>query len=188
MRPRVFVDVRILPTGGDARQLGCDPRATGLVFAAMHRHMRAHPGRFALALPEGRGFMAVLRLFADTRDDLDGLADTLQQSRLVRDYAMIGYPQRVPEDFSGDWLQYRRYRIPTRRADRNPGAPCRTRRMAFAEDNALPYLLVHSASTGQSYGLRISILPGSPNTGPCSPDSYGLARRDAAFSLPVLPV
>ena len=130
MNPRVYVDLRILPSGGDARAPGVDPRASGLVFGAVHRHMRAHPGRFALALPDGRGFMAVLRVFADTREELDGLAEALQDSPLVRDYAVVGYPKRVPEDFDGPWLQYRRYRIPTRRADRKEGAPCRQRRIA----------------------------------------------------------
>ncbi|MFM2056633.1 MAG: hypothetical protein RLY71_1018 [Pseudomonadota bacterium] len=187
MTPRVFVDLRMLPSGGDARVPGIDPRAAGLVFGAVHRHMRAHPGRFALALPEGRGFMAVLRVFADTRDELDALAEALHAVPTVRDYAVIGYPQRVPEDFDGAWLQYRRYRIPTRRADREDGAPCRARRIEFAESQRLPYLLVHSASTGQSFGLRVCVLAGTPNAQPCAPDSYGLARSSAPFSLPVLP-
>ena len=187
MNPRVYVDLRILPSGGDARAPGVDPRACGLVFGAVHRHMRAHPGRFALALPDGRGFMAVLRVFADTREELDGLAEALQDSPMVRDYAVVGYPKRVPEDFDGPWLQYRRYRIPTRRADRKEGAPCRQRRIAFAEAQGLPYLLVHSASTEQSFGLRVCVLEGAPNTLPCAPDGYGLARSSAPFSLPMLP-
>jgi hypothetical protein len=188
MTPRVYVDLRITVSGGDARSLGVDPRATGLVFSVLHRCMRQHPGRFAAAFPEGLGFLAVIRVFASSRDDLDGLAEQLLQSQPVRDYAVLGYPRQVPEDFAGEWLQYRRYRIPTRTSDRKEGAPCRARRLQEADRRRLPYLLVHSSSTGQNFGLRFEVLPGARNTEPCSPDSYGLARASAPFSIPALPL
>lgn len=184
MNPRVYVDVRILATGSGAPFGSADPRAAGVVFGAVHKCLRAYPGRYAVAFPAGRGFMAVIRLFATTRDELDALVAMLGQSRVVRDYAVIGYPHEVPSDYVGPWRQYCRYRIPSRRADRHAGAPCRARRMEDAERKRLPYLLIASGSTRQNFGLRFEVRDGMPNTEECRPDGYGLARAGAPFSLP----
>lgn len=187
MTPQVYVDLHLLPLG-EHGVAAANPRATGIVFGAVHRCFRQRAGCFAVAFPASRGFLSVIRVFASSRDDLDALAESLLPLPVIRDYTSLGYPRSVPKDYAGPWLQYRRYRIPSRRSDRHAGAPCRARRIAEAEKNRLPYLLVHSSSTQQSFGLRFEILPGQPNDTECRPDSYGLARAQAAFSLPDLPV
>lgn len=186
MRPLTYVDIGVVSVGSGAESGSGDPRIAGIVFGALHRCFRNAPGRFAVAFPDGKGFMAVIRVFASTHDELEELGNSLASSRVVRDYALPGRPKAVPEDYSGPWVQFRRFRIPSRKSDRKPGAPLRARRLLEADERRLPYLLVHSGSTGQSFGLRFECLPGEPNEGACHPDGYGLARASAPFSLPDL--
>ena len=187
MMPQVYVDLRLLPLGEHA-VAAANPRATGIVFGAVHRCFRQQPGRFAVAFPASRGFLSVIRVFASSRDELDTLAESIAILPMIRDYAVLGYARTVSIDYDGPWLQYRRYRIPTRSSDRHAGAPCRAKRIEKAEKDRMPYLMVHSASTQQSFGLRFEILAGQRNEGECHPDGYGLARTRNAFSLPDLPV
>lgn len=187
MTPRVYVDLHVLGAGGDTRKPGADPRATSLVFGAVHGAMRSLPGRFAVAFPHGKGFLSVIRVFASDRQDIDAFAEALTPHSAVRDYAILGYPRTVPEDYSGPWVSYRRYRIPTRKADRKAGAPCRLRRLQFSEKHDLPYLIVNSVSTGQVFGLRFEAVKDVAPTSDAQPDGYGLARRSALFSVPDLP-
>lgn len=187
MQPLIYTDLRILAGGSDQRRPGADPRATGLVFGALHQQFRRQPGQYAVAFPSRHGHLALIRVFAEGRPQLDQLVAAVATAGSVRDYAHIGYPQWVPADYAGPWLQYRRYRIPTRKADRHEGAPLRARRLAAADARNLPYLLVRSGSTGQAFGLRFEVIPGAAQSGECQPDGYGLARASAPFSLPDLP-
>ena len=187
MTPRAFIDLHIAGSASDARTLGVDIRATGLVFGVLHGFMREWPGRYAVAFPKGRGFLSVIRVFGSTREDIDLLATSIVDRSAIRDYAIVGYPRVVPEDYTGPWVSYRRYRIPTRKADRKPGAPCRARRMQLADERDLPYLIVRSTSTGQTFGLHFETLEQAPRTQDAQPDGYGLARRSAPFSVPDLP-
>lgn len=187
MRPSVYVDLHVLGSGGDTRSAGVDPRAASLVFGALHGVMRRMPGKFAVAFPEGKGFFGVIRVFASSREDIESMAEALTAYPSVRDYSILGFPRFVPQPYTGPWVSYHRYRIPTRKSDRKPGAPCRLRRLKHAEEQDLPYLMVRSASTGQAFGLRFEVSKASPSVGDVQPDSYGLARRTHAFSVPDLP-
>ena len=187
MTPQVYVDLRVLPLGEQGIAVA-NPRTTGLVFGAVHRCFRQRTGRFAVAFPQSRGFLSIIRVFASSRDDLDELAESLSALPSIRDYASLAYPRTVPIDYAGPWLQYRRYRIPSRAADRHAGAPCRARRILEAEKMRLPYLLMHSTSTQQNFGLRFEIKLGQRNETECHPDGYGFARANSIFSLPDLPI
>lgn len=187
MMPSVYVDLHVLGSGGDTRSAGVDPRAASLVFGALHGVMRQMPGKFAVAFPEGKGFFRVIRVFASNREDIESMANALSASAAARDYSILGFPRFVPQPYTGPWVSYRRYRIPTRKSDRKPGAPCRLRRLNYAEQQDLPYLIVRSTSTGQTFGLKFEVSKASPSFGDSQPDSYGLARRTQAFSVPDLP-
>src|SRR5690606_20920307 len=86
-----------------------------LMLQRMHHLIAQDRQGVALAvLPDGEG----LRLFwadglraAEARGRLAGIP-------LFRDYVQIGEVQEVPATFTGPWVAWCRYRIPTARSDR----------------------------------------------------------------------
>lgn len=188
MKPRHFFDIEI---AGCEQGSVSTPVVCGIVVHILHGVFRNLPGQYAIAFPHPR-FFSTVRVFASERTQLDVLVDAIRQHGKIRDYTRLGYPQSIPDDFQGRWVEHRRYRIPTRKSDRRPGAPLRVKRIAAAEENGLPYLMMRSKSTGSQFGLYIETLirqESSPNgqEAECQPDSYGLSVRDRSFALPLLP-
>lgn len=188
MIPRHFFDIDI--RGGD--QVGIPfPLACGIVVQVLHGAFRSLPSRYALAFPRPH-FFAAVRVFASERAELDALVEAIRHHPKVRDYTRLGYPQSVPAGFRGKWVEYRRYRIPTRKSDREPGTPLRAKRIADADKRRLPYLMLSSRSTGSQFGLYVEPIVYNDAGAErlerdCRPDGYGLSGRDKAFALPMLP-
>lgn len=197
MIPRQYLDFSIGPESvGEADEPGCGRAAAGLpmpvlagaALKVLHGAFRDAPGRYALALPRhARQPFSVLRVFTGERDHLDALVEAVEPHPIMRDYVRLGYPRRVAVGFDGGWTEFRRYRIPSRRAGRKPGDDLRQRRMDRAAENRLPFFIMQSRSNGQQFGLYVDIRAGAAASSEVEPDSYGLAVTSRPFALPDLP-
>lgn len=131
-----------------------------------------------------------LRVFASSREDLDGLAKNVISQPWFRDYARLSYPRAVPDDFCGDWVRFVRYRVPSLASDRHEGEEhglLRKRRMETARKAQMTYFILRSARTGQRFSLVVNREQGEPQSGECAPNGYGFCVTSSPFSLPELP-
>ena len=185
MHPKVYCDLAALSPGEDTGMSA--PLLRGHMLALLHPFFANHPHTYALAIPQSDKARGTLRVFATTQGELDGLVQHLRAQAWMRDYARIGAPQTVPEDFSGTWFAFRRWRIPTLKADRHTGekhGALRQRRMEQAKDK--DYFIMRSASTGQRFTLIVAREQGQRPQSECLPNSYGLCAQSNLFCLPEL--
>lgn len=178
MHPRCFVDLTL------ERQ--ASPLAAAAVLRVLHGAFRQQPGQYALALPDYPRAFPRLRIFAEARDALDALVAATEGHRAVAECARYSYPRAVPDDFAGPWTSFRRYRIPTRKAERKPDGSLRLRRIQSADDARLPYFPLRSESNGHTWRLYVEARPADSGD-EASPDAYGLATATRPFGLPDLP-
>ena len=190
MKPHVYVDLEILAGDPDGEAMSA-PVLAGVALEVLHGAFRHQPGRYALALPGASSDEAkmrnwTLRVFADSRDDLDSLVAAVADHAVIRDYTRLGYPRVVPEAFSGPWVEYRRYRIPAQRSLRKPADTLRERRMQAAHQQKLPFFHARSRSNAQSFRVFVQPLAGAAGDAECQPDSYGLSVSSRPFAVPSL--
>jgi len=183
VKPNAYFDIEVRGAASTgAGQIPALPVVTRLI-SLLHSLFRDHPGKFALALPgmktgENRHPGHIVRVFTDNRDDLYVIQDALQHNERIHGYVLYGRHSDVPENFAGEWMEYRRYRIP---GTRSRLEKCREYRMTYAD--SLPYVRLGSKSTGQAFSLYFEAHPGE-RTGDCEPDSYGLSLPTKRFCLP----
>jgi CRISPR-associated endoribonuclease Cas6/Csy4 subtype I-F len=190
MKPVVYVDLEVLAGDRDGESMPA-PVLAGAALDVLHGAFRQQPGRYALALPgvspnKGNTPGRILRVFAGSRDDLDALVAAISGHPVIRDYTRIGYPRPVPGEFSGPWIEYRRYRIPAQKSLRKPGDTLRERRMQGARERGLPFFHTRSRSNGQSFMLYVQAFDVATGDAECLPDSYGLSVSSRPFAVPRL--
>lgn len=193
MRPLRYVDFELL-TSDTGAGMPAPVIASGLAHV-LHGFFAGHPGDYALALPgwgsgttEMNGYpWRALRVFAADIEALDRLMSGVGNNPIVRDYTRPGFPRSVPPNFDGGWVEYRRYRISSRKAGVND---LRHRRLNAAMERGLPYFKVRSRSNGQPFILAVEPRPALPGTltTDVQPDSYGLSVQSRAFALPHIPL
>lgn len=182
MEPRHYVDF----------QLGPRPSPIGAAQAlkVLHGVFSLYPGQYALALPDYPRSFPRLRVFASSREGLDRLVAAGEAA--LQNVGRFAYPKEVPEDFDGPWISYRRYRIPSRKAERKPDGNLRLRRIQAADTAELPYFAIRSQSNGHTWRLyveaqvHVETQPVSTKE-PAEPDAYGLTVSSRLFVLPRLP-
>lgn len=179
MRLQYYVDFKVL--NGEMAL----PIVSGAIIKVLHG-VFADQAKYAIAFP-GNSIFSIIRIFASNRDDLDELVAKTAGHLIIQNYAQIGYPRMVPADFNGPWVEYRRFRIPTRKADRDQGAPLRAKRIKIADESKLPYLILTSKSTKQQFGLYFQVLKTVAGISEARPNSYGLSSALHSFSVPDLP-
>lgn len=162
------------------------PAAAAEVIRVLHQAFVFVPGTYAIALPDADPFKRI-RIFAETATVLHDLHAHLQDEPAIHQFGYFRAVAAVPQPFDGKWVSYRRYRIPTRKAERNPGGTVRVRRILQADALRLPFFDMRSKSTGQNFRLYIQPCPAEPNASALLPDGYGLASATRPFALPVLP-
>lgn len=182
MEPRHYVDVQLGPRPS--------PITAALALKSLHGVFSLHEGKYALALPDYPRSFPRLRVFAASREALDQLVTAIETHPGYTDgFAKVGrfsYPKAVPDDFAGPWVSYRRYRIPSRKAERKPEGNLRLRRIQTADAAELPYFGLRSQSNGQTWRLYVEAQPAA-TAGHAEPDAYGLAAQSRPFALPRLP-
>ncbi|WP_139851754.1 type I-F CRISPR-associated endoribonuclease Cas6/Csy4 [Acinetobacter pullicarnis] len=202
MNANYYLDIRILETSDDA-DLTIEV-LRNQIYSILHGVFRQMPNCFALALETsprlrkkmkdaelkyGRAARAnfdILRIFSAQQSDLEAFIDLIKGNWKIRDYTVLHVPIPVPTAKITGWKSYRRFRIPTRKAElnltsNNGQESLHSRRMKQAK--ALPYFKVQSQSNGQQFTVSIDIQD-TIDAGQGLPDGYGLARKTQAFSLP----
>jgi hypothetical protein len=191
MRPTRYMDFELLTSDAGAGIPA--PLIASRMMQVFHGVFSAHPGEYALALPgwgdgvgDGGYPWQPLRVFAEGMESLDALMQKIGSHPVVRDYTRQGFPRGVPETFDGSWVEYRRFRMPSR----NAGVPhLRQRRLNDQIKRKLPYFQLSSRSNGNAF--MVVVEPRAAESGGFSdvrPDSYGLSTKTRAFSLPHIPV
>lgn len=184
MQPNWFCDIEIRPTSLSR------PMAASAVVRVMHGAFRQHVGRYAIAMPgQKQGPHSVLRVFASSRDELDTLIDNIREAKALTEHATIQYPRAVPENYSGPWSVYQRFRIPARRSERIPGRSVRLKRVQEANANELPFFQMKSESNGGRFRLyweKLLYKDAPPQDNESIPDSWGLSTTTKPVPLPDL--
>lgn len=174
--PRHYVDFQLGPRPS--------PIMAALALKVLHGVFGLYPGQYALALPDYPRSFPRLRVFAGSREALDRLVAATETS--LDEIGRFAYPKAVPDDFAGPWISYRRYRIPSRKAERKPDGNLRLRRIQTADAAELPWFALRSQSNGHAWRLYVEAQPASV-PGSAEPDAYGLATASRPFALPRLP-
>lgn len=203
MDANYYLDIRIINAHDDV-DLKL-PVLRNQIYSILHGIFRQIPNTFALALASSSRLEAkrkalevkygqepkydfdILRVFASTQESLEQLTTELEKSWKVRDYAILLGVRPIPTLKIKGWKSYRRFRIPTAKAERarlteSNEQSLYERRLEVGR--TLPYFLVRSQSTGQQFTINVDVLD-APDQGIGQPDSYGLARQSAPFALPV---
>jgi len=164
--------------------------AASAIVRVMHGAFRQAPGRYALAMPShARLAHSVLRVFASDRDELDTLIANIREAPSLLEQAVIHYPRSVPENYTGSWSIYQRFRISARRAERIPGRSVRLKRVQEANTRELPFFQMKSESNGGRFRLYWSVRPytgSDPQVQESTPDSWGLSTTTNPVPLPDL--
>ncbi|CAM9154527.1 type I-F CRISPR-associated endoribonuclease Cas6/Csy4 [Acinetobacter bereziniae] len=202
MDANYYLDIRVLESSDDTDlKLG---HIRNQIYTVIHGAFRKLPAHYALAVEisdklkakqemfeKKHGHSAkpnfdILRIFTEKQDELDQLIEAIKGHWKIRDYAVLSGVLAVPTAKISAWKSYRRFRIPTLKAERTQltiaSTPLRDRRLKTAKD--MPYFKVISQSTGQGFTIIIDIQD-SENAGYGMPDSYGLARKESPLALPV---
>lgn len=134
------------------------------------RQVRAHP----IAVRGNN-----IRVFG-TETELTELLDDLHE-HLERSGVKYESPNTIPTTIT-KWSRFRKFRIPTRKSDRN-NSDLRFKRMRLADE--LPYFDITSRSSKSSFRLYYELTQyDAPMTGECLPDTYGLSVTSRPFTVP----
>lgn len=151
----------------------------------------------------------VLRIFAAEQHSLEQLIEKIKGHWKVRDYAILNHPAAVPTAKVTGYKSYFRFRIPTLKTEKDVESKTQSlNAKRLKQAKKMPYFKVSSQTTGQGFTVNIEILdidlnhpqyglpedyinPKNPHhvkdlNG--LPDSYGLARKQQAFALPVFEI
>jgi len=188
MRPEHYVDIVL--RGGAGVTV---PVLAGKTMQVLHGVYARTPGRFATALPAMKHGEAptpghIVRVFSESGDDLDRLADAVEGVRNLRAFLTVARIKRVPDDTDPRMEEYRRFRIPSRKgkSPEHQEKRMRLRLRRVTESQEMPYVMLHSGSTGQSFSMFVlRVSPSEPGT-IGEPDSYGLSRSTVHVPLPVI--
>lgn len=192
MKPRFYIDMKLISSQDSELST---PVLANHAVRILHGAFRDQPGQFALALPacepgKATSVGQILRVFATKPEPLMLLLGCIEGHHFVRDYCQLSTIVAVPEDFSGAWVRYQRYRTSNRNSERKKeGIPLRERRIARAAERGFPYFQVTSKSNMHGFRLYIeAILDKAPDSSnEANPDSYGLAVSSRPFALPAVP-
>lgn len=164
----------------------------GRGFSILHGFFRKAPGSYAVAFPNMReGELShpgnVIRIFGESRDAVDTLLDNMEQHSFFKGsaYFRVSRVRPVPAGFNGSWVAYARFRVPARNS-RKP-AEFRMRQLKKAEK--LPYFMVSSKSTQQTFSLHVTkqqSASGNTVENETTTDGYGLSTTEKMLYLPDL--
>lgn len=203
MRPKHYCDIGLLAGMGIEV-----PILASEVMAALHVAMARSPGTYALDFPQmrvavkGRGATdfnqatpgAVIRIFAETKEAIDEIADYLEGTPRVSGYINVGRSRSVPDGFAGPYVACVRYRIPSANTARQTTDARKEKQLRIRENRLntlrmLPWIGVVSASNGQAFRLtmqRETVRSLPTDTAQGAPDGYGLSRTSSVVYLPAI--
>ncbi|HQT42538.1 MAG TPA: type I-F CRISPR-associated endoribonuclease Cas6/Csy4 [Halothiobacillus sp.] len=184
------------------------PAIAAKVVQRLHPFMSEHKDTYALAFPGIRVGMesgeqprigGCVRLFANSREAIEQALDHLEigivsgsdfvTEKQLSPLIHIGRVRKVPDDYDGTWVTYHRFRIPSRRgkSEQHQEKRLKLRSRRLQESRVLPYLILQSASTRQTFSLIIQSQEHKVGTGITGIlDGYGFSSKEAPVYLPSL--
>ena len=144
-------------------------------------------GGIALAFPDQRGGYIgdVIRLFFNDEMRAKGVHSRIVQHFFFRDYARVSDITFIDNDSCNSYVSYTRYRIPSKKSDRNNSGLWQRR---FDQAQALPFFYITSASSKQAFMLRIKATKLDAGGEGFSPNGYGLGSTNNPVILPDIPL
>jgi len=141
-------------------------------------------GKYAISFPDSkqgtstnkkRSMGNVIRIFAETSQDLYDLIEKIKGHHVVRDNIQMSVPIDVPEDFKGTWSVWRRTRVAQGRSEDRKRSVGYVEKAIFCEMRS---------SKGHVFPLRVYREKGVKPKDDFSPSSYGLASLKNMYALP----
>lgn len=153
------------------------------LMKVLHGYFGQNPGLFAIAFPDLRVGGARhpgnrIRVFAKDRDHFDGLVEWLENNDRIAPYVNRGFAKRVDESKVSEWVEYRRYRIPSEKSSRTE-----LREKRLEKSSAVPFMRIVSSS-GHAFSMHIEAIKAEKCEG-FTPTSYGLSGV-SRFALPIV--
>jgi len=153
------------------------------VVHRLHKMPGMNEKRYALTFPnvKGQALGSTLRIFGRDTGAVQSLYDGLSLQYFFRDYSNVGAIKSIEMDYSGTWIAFSRFRIPSKKSDRNNSGLHERR---FREAQAMPFLHVKSTSTKREFIMRVKVTRQKRMQGAFEPNSYGFGSIDNPVWLP----
>jgi len=163
-----FFDIQIFPEEEMAL-----PVMLRECFKALHGLEPVQAKQVAIAFPltKKTSLGNIIRLFAIEKNGLQQMKDQVEVLPLFRDYTRIGRMQSIALADVEAWQAFSRFRIPTKKSDRNNSLLHDRRKQ---EAMHLPYIYVESSSTDSTFMLRIKVTESTAAPNSFLVNSYGL--------------
>lgn len=179
------------------------PYNASRVIRRLHELIAQHPDTYALTFPHMKtGNLSgelpeignVVRVFASNREAVDLALDHLEIGLNGKESSshglQVGRVRPVPDNHDGAWVSYQRFRIPARRgkSEQHQEKRSRLRMKRLQEAKLLPYFILDSASTRQTFSLIVNPVwrDTKPDHSVEHCDGYGLSSNEHPVWLPDL--
>jgi CRISPR-associated endoribonuclease Cas6/Csy4 subtype I-F len=133
-----------------------------------------------------------LRIFTKVESELNIFLDALEVDDRIKPFIHIGRVRKTPENWSGKWVSYARFRIPNNNVSSDLPEYCKeghakVRARRLSKGGNLPFLGHNSSSTGQRFNILIQKnVYDHPVQPSGQPDGFGLSRTRNICTLPLL--
>jgi hypothetical protein len=149
----------------------------------IHKLIKHYDTSIAVALPTKKHFLYnlnTIRLFSNDKSTLQDI-----QTQLTSD-SIISIIHEVNNTAIVEYVEYKQYKIPTIKTDRKDGAPCRQRRMRYANEN-LPFFNMQSSS-GAKWRMYVETIMHDTNSIGIvtKTNGYGLSTTNNQIILPLI--
>lgn len=207
MKPAFYFNVSVTTKAFQGGPAGVSILAISKTVHVVHSVAAIAKIEFASAFPNASiGVVkhhpgTVLRIFTQTREHSEIVADGVEACEALKGYMQMGRIRAVPQELSCS-VEYRLFRMASRKAydatqgkigksgiawqepARVPAGERWSRRLRTAE--SLPYLRMRS-STGNEFSIRFTTeVVDGPCSEECSPNGYGFSTATRPFRLPLI--
>ena len=176
------------------------PVVAGEAVKALHFIYAQKKIPFALAFPsyavesgsDRKTLGDQVQVFTADESGLNVILDSLEVDDLLRSFVHPGRIRKVPENWSGRWAAYVRFRIPNNNVREILPEYCKkghakVREFRTKKAEVLPFLHYRSTSTGQKFAIHVEKkVYDEPLQAAGKPDSFGLSRTMSICALPLL--
>ena len=125
MNPLFYFDINIISNSGEHKL----PEQAAKVMTLLHAVFSEHVAKFAIDFPWSKRLFSCIRVFAQSREDLDILAQSIMKNTVMQKNVVLSYPLAVPSDYQGRGVIVARYRIPSRASQKEGYVDMRFKRI-----------------------------------------------------------
>lgn len=129
-----------------------------------------------------------VRIFSDSKDSLESLHEILEKNTIINSfrYTKINFVDLDP--YTGNWISFVKFKIPTRKADRHNGSPLRRKRLILADESEdIFYRNVKSSTNKTNFRYYIKVVKSDKHSyAEWDTNSYGLSTSTNLVFFPDL--